>query len=186
MNPRDQNLAYTVRHWVKSNAAGQLAMPLGKESPFIFSKFHPLNADTPLVRTVSLAPSVYRINGVWLWLYVRVCYSHKAARYPKHSARSATRHQYLLVLFGRNNKIQKRRQITGNMAPFPTLPSSWNSTSHVFLIFPNIWHKKILQVFRLSIIWKAEKFSSEYFEEQKRPNCFKRTKQTSRERGIHA
>lgn len=96
---------------------GQFALSLGKESPFIFSKFNPLNTDTPLVPTVSLAPSVYRINGVRLWLYVRVCYSHKAARYPKHSARSATRHQYLSLLFGRNNKIQKRRQITGKHGP---------------------------------------------------------------------
>ena len=48
---------------------------------------------------------------------MRVCYSHSTACYPKHSTRSATRHQYLLALFGRNNKIPKRRQTTGKHGP---------------------------------------------------------------------
>ena len=29
----------------------QFALSLGKESPYIFSKFNPLNMDTPLIRT---------------------------------------------------------------------------------------------------------------------------------------
>ena len=37
---------------------GQFALPLGKESPYIFSKFNPLNKDTPLIiiRTFFIAP----------------------------------------------------------------------------------------------------------------------------------
>ena len=35
---------------------GQFALSLGKESPYIFSKFKPLNTDTPLIGTLSMAP----------------------------------------------------------------------------------------------------------------------------------
>ena len=35
---------------------GQFALPLGKESPYIFSKFNPLNMDTSLLRTVCFTP----------------------------------------------------------------------------------------------------------------------------------
>ena len=34
----------------------QFALSLGKESPYIFSKFNPLNTDTSLLRTVLLCP----------------------------------------------------------------------------------------------------------------------------------
>ena len=34
---------------------GQFALSLGKESPYILSKFHPLNTDTSLIRTVCFA-----------------------------------------------------------------------------------------------------------------------------------
>ena len=37
---------------------GQFALSLGKESPYIFSKFNLLNTDTPLKRPLSMAPSV--------------------------------------------------------------------------------------------------------------------------------
>ena len=36
---------------------GQLALSLRKESPYIFSKFNPLNTDTPLIRALSMTPS---------------------------------------------------------------------------------------------------------------------------------
>ena len=35
---------------------GQFALSLGKESPYILSKFHPLNTDTPLTQTVCFVP----------------------------------------------------------------------------------------------------------------------------------
>ena len=37
---------------------GQFAVSVGKESPYIFSKFNPLNRDTPLIikRTLFIAP----------------------------------------------------------------------------------------------------------------------------------
>ena len=46
----------------------QFALSLGKGSRYIFSEFNPLNTDTPLIRTLSMTPSVSaRINlGVWL------------------------------------------------------------------------------------------------------------------------
>ena len=98
-----------------------------------------------------------RIKGVWL--YVRVCYSHSTASCPKHSIRPATRHQYLLVLFGRNDKIPKRRQILENMPwlcflHFPAIGIPLR------LIFPNISHKKILQVFIIIYMksWKIRKW----------------------------
>ena len=33
---------------------GQFALSLGKESPYIFSKFNPLNTDTPFIRALSM------------------------------------------------------------------------------------------------------------------------------------
>ena len=38
-------------------------MSLGKDSPYIFTKFNPLNTDTPLVRTFSMAPSESVLTG---------------------------------------------------------------------------------------------------------------------------
>ena len=40
----------------KPHYHGQFAMSLGKESPYIFSLFDPLNADPPLIRTLSMSP----------------------------------------------------------------------------------------------------------------------------------
>ena len=37
---------------------GQFALSLRKESPYMFSKFNPLNTDTPFIRTLSMVPSV--------------------------------------------------------------------------------------------------------------------------------
>ena len=37
---------------------GQFSLSQGKECPYIFSKFNPINTDTSLLRTVSMAPSV--------------------------------------------------------------------------------------------------------------------------------
>ena len=37
---------------------GQFAVSLGKGSPYIFSKFNPLNTDNPLIRALSMTPSV--------------------------------------------------------------------------------------------------------------------------------
>ena len=42
---------------------GQFALSLGKESPYILSKFYPLNTDTPLKRTPSMAPEVSALTG---------------------------------------------------------------------------------------------------------------------------
>ena len=41
-----------------SHYQGQFAPSLGKESPYISSKFNLLNTDTPLTRILSMAPSV--------------------------------------------------------------------------------------------------------------------------------
>ena len=46
-------LVCTVPHYY-----GQFALSMGKESPYIFSKFNPLNRDTPLIRTLSMVPSM--------------------------------------------------------------------------------------------------------------------------------
>ena len=43
--------------------AGQFALSLGKESPYIFSKFNPLNTDTPLIRALSTDPSMSVLTG---------------------------------------------------------------------------------------------------------------------------
>ena len=37
---------------------GQFALSLGKQSPYIFSKFNPLNTDTPFIRTLSIVSSL--------------------------------------------------------------------------------------------------------------------------------
>ena len=42
---------------------GQFALSLGKESPYIFSKFNLLNTDTLLRLTFSMAPSVTVLPG---------------------------------------------------------------------------------------------------------------------------
>ena len=42
---------------------GQFTLSLGKESPDIFSKVYPLNTDTPLKRTPSVAPEVSVLTG---------------------------------------------------------------------------------------------------------------------------
>ena len=41
----------------------QFALSLGKESPYIFSKFNPINTDTPLIQTLSMAPPVSILTG---------------------------------------------------------------------------------------------------------------------------
>ena len=41
----------------------QTILSLGKESLYIFSKFNPFNADTPLIRTLSMGPSVSVLTG---------------------------------------------------------------------------------------------------------------------------
>ena len=41
-----------------SHYQGQFAPSLGKESPYISSKFNLLNTDTPLIRILSMAPLV--------------------------------------------------------------------------------------------------------------------------------
>ena len=37
---------------------GQFALSLAKQSPYIFSKFNPLNTDTPFIRTLSIVSSL--------------------------------------------------------------------------------------------------------------------------------
>ena len=37
---------------------GQFALFLGEKSPYIFSKFNPLNTDNPLIWKLSMVPSV--------------------------------------------------------------------------------------------------------------------------------
>ena len=43
---------------------GQFALSLGKESPYILSKFNRLNTDTPFIRILFHGPFSVRINGV--------------------------------------------------------------------------------------------------------------------------
>ena len=50
---------FTDTRWMwTSHYQGQFAPSLGKESPYISSKFNLLNTDTPLIRILSMAPSV--------------------------------------------------------------------------------------------------------------------------------
>ena len=48
----DTRLIRTPRYY------GQFSLSLGKKSPYILSKFQPLNTDTPLIRTLSKVPPV--------------------------------------------------------------------------------------------------------------------------------
>ena len=41
---------------------GHFALSTGKESPYICSKINPLNTDSPLIRTLSIAPTVYLLT----------------------------------------------------------------------------------------------------------------------------
>ena len=41
----------------------QFALSLGKESPYVFSRFDPLNMDTPLIQTLLMDPSVSQLMG---------------------------------------------------------------------------------------------------------------------------
>ena len=60
----DTYLIRTPRHY------GQFALSLGKESRYIFSKFDPLNTNTPLLRTLFMGPSVSLLTGFsWLYLF---------------------------------------------------------------------------------------------------------------------
>ena len=78
---------------------GQLALSLGKESPYIFSKFNPLNTDTPFIRALSmvLSLSLWRRfdctlyftlywDGDYTGLYQDVIVQHNTIRYPSSSA----------------------------------------------------------------------------------------------------
>ena len=40
----------------------QFALSLGKESPYIVSKFNPLITDNPLIQTLSMGPSVWALT----------------------------------------------------------------------------------------------------------------------------
>ena len=53
---------------------GQFALSLRKETPFIFSKFNPLNTDTPLILGHFLCPpSVYRLQNTVDCSATRIC-----------------------------------------------------------------------------------------------------------------
>ena len=48
---------FTDTHLIRTpHYYGQFALSLGKESPYIFSKFNPVNTDTSLLRTVWFVP----------------------------------------------------------------------------------------------------------------------------------
>ena len=50
---------------------GQFALSLGKENPYIFFKLNPLNTDTPLIQTLSMARSVFVVTEFdsTMWKY---------------------------------------------------------------------------------------------------------------------
>ena len=52
------NLALRTPHYY-----GQFALSLGKESPYIFFTFNPLNTDTPLIRPPPPTPSESVLTG---------------------------------------------------------------------------------------------------------------------------
>ena len=54
----DAHLIWTPHYY------GQFALSLGNESPCIFSKFNPLNTNTPLIRTLFMTPSVTALKGL--------------------------------------------------------------------------------------------------------------------------
>ena len=43
---------------------GEFALSLGKENPYILSKFNRLTTDTPFIRTLFYGPISVRTNGV--------------------------------------------------------------------------------------------------------------------------
>ena len=49
----------------KQHFYGQFALFLGKESAYIFSKINPLNTDTRLIRTLSMAHSMSVLTGIY-------------------------------------------------------------------------------------------------------------------------
>ena len=53
--PNLQTPTYTI--WTP-HCNGQFALSLGKESPYIFSQFNPLNTDALLIQTPFMPPSV--------------------------------------------------------------------------------------------------------------------------------
>ena len=55
-----------------------LLCPLEKESPYIFCKFNPLNTDTSLIRTLSMAPSVSILN---MWRLTVFIYNNNVPSY---------------------------------------------------------------------------------------------------------
>ena len=63
-HPNTVNLRFTDTRLIRTpHHYGQVALSPGKESPHIFCKFNPLDADTPLLRTLSMAPSVSVLTG---------------------------------------------------------------------------------------------------------------------------
>ena len=56
----DTRLIWTPHYY------SQFALSLGKETPYIFSKFNPLNKDFPLTWTCSIGPLSVCINGLCL------------------------------------------------------------------------------------------------------------------------
>ena len=56
--PRGQGITLKPRVIRKPRYYGQFSISLGKEYPYIFSKFNLINTDTPSIRTLSMAPSV--------------------------------------------------------------------------------------------------------------------------------
>ena len=52
----------------------QFALSLGKESPYIFSKVNPLNMDTPVIQTFTIAPSVSILMGQTVQVCVQLPY----------------------------------------------------------------------------------------------------------------
>ena len=53
--PVDTDTGLTINY-------GQFALSLGKESPYIVSKFNPLITDNPLIQTLSMGPSVWGLT----------------------------------------------------------------------------------------------------------------------------
>ena len=55
---------FTDNHFIRTILYyGQFSLSLEKEGNYLFSKFNPLNTNTPLIRTLSMAPSVPVLAG---------------------------------------------------------------------------------------------------------------------------
>ena len=61
--PQKKKPLFPNTHLIRTRHYYEVALSVGKESPYIFFKFNPLDTDTPLLWTIFMAPSVSVLTG---------------------------------------------------------------------------------------------------------------------------